>query len=473
MHTKYTLVQKAYRSNWTIAVYCITIVLIVALIGLMFFVRGKIIMENEVKDKLRGIAAAAAMQFDGDILTTIVGPQDMSGSSYITTRDRLKRIKDTIPAIRSAYIMRRTMDPNELAFIVDGDEAIPLTERDSNRNGTIDPEEEPAIPGQLYDISKQPTMKSEAFLHPSVDEEINTDQWGTVISGYAPIVDSTHKTVAILGIDMDAEDYINISHSIFSPLAFLLIILSAIMIAGTVIFYISSRQLEILKRLDLERAGLLRLAFHQLGSPLTILNWSLEMLKDRKENEPIDKYVASMEEGMSRLGNILNSLRDADQVHEGTILYQPEVASLRQIITHIAREFEPRLERYRQKLVLSLDSETKMMLDKKMIDAVLRELLGNSIDFSPPGSTTTIRVTQTVKHAQIEVHDQGYGIPEVDMKRMFEEFARASNANKYKPDGSGLGLYIVRGIVERAGGRIWLESKQGKGTSVYIQLPIA
>lgn len=473
MHTKYTLVQKAYRSNWTIAVYCMTIVLIVSLIGLMFFVRGKIIMENQLKDKLRSTAAAAAMQFDGQLLESIRGPQDMTGSTYLDTVQRLKLIKDTVPNIRSAYLMRRTSRPQELAFIADSDDATPRDLRDANHNGMIDPEENAGVPGQTYDISSQPTMQNEAFLHPSVDSEINTDQWGTVISGYAPIADASGKSVAILGIDMDAQDYTSISHSIFSPLAFLLIILSAVLIAGTIVFYISTRQLEILKRLDLERAGLLRLAFHQLGSPLTILNWSLEMLKDRKENEPVDKYVASMEEGMSRLGNILNSLRDADQVHEGTILYQPEVVSLSQIITHIAREFEPRLERYRQKLVLSLDSDTKMKLDKKLIDAVLRELLGNSIDFSPPGSTTTIRVTQTVRHAQIEVHDQGYGIPEVDMKRIFEEFARGSNANKYKPDGSGLGLYIVRGIVERAGGRIWLESKQGKGTSVYIQLPIA
>ena len=176
---------------------------------------------------------------------------------------------------------------------------------------------------------------------------------------------------------------------------------------------------------------------------------------------------------MIRLDNILNSLREANQVHEGTIDYQPEYASLTDIITRVAKEFESRLQRARQNVVLSLHSDLKMKLDKKLITAVMRELLNNAMDFSPAGNTITVRTSQVMDGVQVEVHDRGYGIPAADQRKIFEQFVRGSNATKYKPDGSGLGLYIVKGIIERAGGKIWLESKEGQGTSVFFRLPRA
>ncbi len=78
-----------------------------------------------------------------------------------------------------------------------------------------------------------------------------------------------------------------------------------------------------------------------------------------------------------------------------------------------------------------------------------------------------------MKHmAELQIEDHGCGIPKKDLQRIFGEFIRASNANKFKADGNGLGLYIVKGIVERAGGTVGLESHEGMGTTVIVRLPM-
>lgn len=447
------------------------IALLVLLIAGMFYERGKLLMQAQIKDKLRSTAAAAAMQFDAGEIQTIHSRSDMKRPLFIDTVRRLDVIRNTIPNIRSAYIMRRTGTGKLLEFIADADSLTVPT--DTNANGKIDGDEEVALPGDVYDSSASPNMEKEAFVHPVTDENPNTDQWGTVISGYAPILTGSGKAVAILGLDMDAKEYESISQSVLSPLAILLLVLVTALIGGAISLILSRRHLGLLQEMDMERSGLLRLTFHQLGNPLTILKWSLEMLMDAKSPAAIEKYGSSIQEATTRLNNILSSLRDADMVHEGTMHYQPEFASLQSIVSTVAKEFSDRLLQKNQKITLSLPQNIRMNLDKKLITAVLREVVANAIDFSPADTTIIIRTIGMGSNVQIEVHDQGCGVPKADIHRIFNEFARGSNATRFKPDGSGLGLYIIKGIVERAGGTIWMESEENVGSSVYIRLPVA
>lgn len=462
-----------FSAHASILLYAASIVAIVIFIGTVFFVRGKLLMQVQIKDKLRSTAAAAAMQFDGDVIDTILTQDDTKSESFQDIIMRLNTLREEIPNIKFAYIMRKTDNPNILSFVADADQLLSIEELDTNGNGLIDADEKPAGTGDLYDISEIPVMKTDAFLRPSVDVESSLDQWGELISGYAPILNTAGRVVAILGLDMDAHDYKTISQSIFSPVAFLLIILAAVIMGGSIFLYFTRRQIEDIHIMEEERSGLLRLTFHQLGGPLTIMNWSLEMLKDRREGESIDTYVGNIEEAMGRLAIVLNSLRDADQIREGTMLYQAESSSLHAVIESVKNECAARLKKTGQRIEVHMQDENlEMHLDKKLISGVLRELLTNALDFSPPGSLTTVNVRKENGFATVSVHDEGYGIPQSDLHRLFEQFTRGSNATKYKPDGGGLGLYIVKGIVERAGGTIWIESKEGEGTTVTFRLPI-
>lgn len=440
--------------------------------GFSFYNRGRVIMEQQLKDKLQSTAAAAAMQFSGESIEKIRPDSTMLTSPELRTAvQKLQAIRETVTHVRFAYIMRKTDDPALLEFVADADLALTRQELDRNKNGRVDSDELASMPGETYDWSEFPMLGTEAFLHPTVDAEIGEDQWGSIISGYAPIKKSNGQVVAILGIDMDAEEFAMLSTSIFSPVALLLVLLAAVSLTTGMSLLFWRRRLESLERLENERTGLLRLAFHQLGGPLTIISWSLEEL-EAEGPASLQRTVQNIQEGVKRLTHILRTLKSADQVHAGRVDYKPEFASLTSVLERVAKDAGTKLAVRRQRVILDLQENITMKLDPKLIAGVAEELLTNAIDFSHDGGTITVKSALDGRFAEFSLVDHGCGIPKHDLKRLFGEFARASNATKFKADGNGLGLYIVRGIVEQAGGRVFIESKEGKGATVTVRLPI-
>jgi signal transduction histidine kinase len=127
----------------------------------------------------------------------------------------------------------------------------------------------------------------------------------------------------------------------------------------------------------------------------------------------------------------------------------------------------------KQELSLEMEeADHAMHLDRKLIAGVVRELIDNAMTYSPPGARVAVRVRRRMGHMQVDVEDTGCGIPPSDLAHIFTKFTRGANATKFKPIGNGLGLYIAKGIVERAGGRMTVHSQEGKGTRVSFTLPV-
>ena len=453
------------------------VVVLGTVLGVSFYLRGRAIMEWELKDKLRTTAAMAALQFDASVIDAIDNPNDERTPGYQNTVARLRAIRDTGPNIRYAYLMRRTEDPNILSFVADADALSTEAELDRNGNGIVDPEEEPSFIGDAYDATDVPAMREEAFLHPAVDEEITVDQWGELISGYAPIKRSDGTTAVVLGIDMTADEYRTLSHSIFSPVALLLLLLAVTAIGGFSVLIIWRRRQEMLEKIADERTGLMRLTFHQLGSPLTILKWAEEQLKESHEAgrilKELPEFFASLDDATARLDAILRALKNADSIAENALVYTPQRCAMSSIIDDAIRGLKPRLEQ--RKHVLSIEGEATVHVaaDCGMVTAVLHELLDNAMNYSERGSPIVIRTHKDASKVSITVIDRGIGIPAHDIHLLSERFVRGSNATKMHPDGSGLGLYIARGIIERAGGTFEIRSREGQGTTVSFTLPLA
>ena len=450
----------------------ILLTIMISTVGTLFFIKGTQIMRNQLKDKLRSTAAAASMQFDAEVIARIQsGATMLSSSDLQKTVGQLQTLRDYVTNVRFAYIMRRTNDPMKLAFVAEADMAGTKEELDDNHNGILEQDELPAKPGELYDITTVHSLREEAFLRPSSDEDIVVDQWGATISGYAPIKDERGQAIAILGIDMNADDFISLSRSAFSPLALMLTALAFLSVSGGILAYLWKRRLESLEQLEIERSGLLRLAFHQLGGPLTIINWSMEELEDEGA-QSVKRTIANVKEGVKRLTKILKTLKDADLVHARKIEYKPEFSSLTNVLQEVVRDAGMQLASRRQTVKLELAENITMRLDPKLIAGVAQELLTNAIDFSPDGGIVVVRSRKEGNITEFEIEDSGCGIPKRDLDRLFNEFTRGSNATKFKADGNGLGLYIVRGIVERAGGKVIIKSQEGKGTIAIVRLPI-
>lgn len=465
---------QALRRNWPILSVAVVLVCTMSFLGVFLFIRGSRLMELQLKLQLRATAAVAAMQFPSAIIEDI-SARGTEAPGYREAVARLGRIREAIPAIRFAYIMEKTGDPLVLKFVADADGLATPAELDVNHNGLVEENEEGSYPGDLYDTAGVPALQGPAFEGPAVDEDFTEDKWGTMMSGYAPIRNAAGDAIAVLGIDMGAQDYIALSRSIFSPLAFLLLFFVALIIAAVVAGYLLRRRDEALKRIDRERSGLLLLAMHQIGSPLTIIRWSLEELTDQigKETlgQAVQEHARNITSATEFLDRILVELREASEVDTGTLAYKREWVALQPVVASVVAEFQAELTAKKQTVELAVDPALAFSFDRALIAGVLRELLRNAITFSPEGGNTTVVATRGGGSVRIEVIDRGCGILKADLPRMFEKFTRGALAHLYQPNGSGLGLYIAQGIIRRAGGDIWIKSREGQGTTVGFTLP--
>lgn len=449
-------------------------------LGVFFFLRGQRLMETQLRDQLRTTATVAAQQFDPVVITKI-GKDSMPTPEFRDVVKRLQRIRAELPGIRFAYIMRRTGEPMMLEFVADADSLATPKELDRNSDGIVAQDEAASYPGDRYDVSDVPAMQDEAFRQPTVDTEVTIDQWGAFLSGYAPIRDASGKTVAILGLDMDAHAFLTLARSIFSPVAFLLLCVFAFFLALIVAIFLRRRREEALERIDLERSGLMLLTSHQLGSPLTIFRWSLEELLDHVGHfdsaqckplvQAVNDHAQNMRHGIDQLVAIFDELQDATQVDSGTLAYSAEMTALHEIIAQVVSGLSSELHQSRQRINQDVDRSLELSLDRKLIGGVLRELLRNAMTFSPPESEITVVAKRGGKCVLIEVRDHGCGIAKAELPRMFDKFTRGATAHLYQPNGSGLGLYIAKGIIERAGGDIWIKSTEGEGTTLTFTLP--
>jgi two-component system CheB/CheR fusion protein len=277
-------------------------------------------------------------------------------------------------------------------------------------------------------------------------------------------------------MDMKADEFMRQSRRVFSPEAMGFVFLAAIASAAGIIALWQHRRVAVLNRINMERSGLLRLTFHQLGEPLTIMKWSLESLREETENvelkKLVEEHVACMDEGLGRLNSIIDTLQLAEKVDLNTLEYLPVPSSLRALIDNAVEEWSSSLHSHDITMAIQMAEDIQMPIDKTLLLIVFRQILVNAIEYSNPASTITIDVKKGNASVEIMVRDTGCGIPAKDMEHLFEKYRRASNAPLKKPDGNGLGLYIAKGIIEKAGGHIWVESWLKKGTAVHFTLPL-
>jgi two-component system sensor histidine kinase VicK len=280
----------------------------------------------------------------------------------------------------------------------------------------------------------------------------------------------------ILGIDMVADDFLARAQSIFSPVALLLLFLVGVLMAIFVAIYLAKRRIEAMAELDEQRTALMTLTTHQLGAPLATFKWWMEIHKEHEaKNASAENKddISMLQEGVSRMDAIMKSLQEAYEVFSGDISYKEEAVSLKELIEEVVRDVRPVCDTRKQKLDLNVETvNEKMLLDPKLVKAVIRELIDNAHTYSPENATITVRALKQHGQVEVQVQDEGAGIPAKDLGHIFERFTRGSNAMKLKPVGNGLGLFTAKGIIERAGGKMWVESEEGKGTRVLFTLPV-
>ncbi len=438
--------------------------------GALFF-QSRAAMEQQLKLRLQTAAALAAQRFTGEELDLIHVRSDMQTALYRSLSVRLRNIRSTVPNIDYAYILRRTGDPLTLEFVADADSFMAVEEADKNENGIVDPEEEPSYPGDSYGIDTISALQGPAFEGPTTDHEVTVDQWGEMISGYAPIFRSDGLVAAVIGLDMDASSYLADSQKAFSLLALLTLVSIGIISVFSIAYITWERRAEAYRMIENERSSMLALATHQMGGPIATIRWWLEVMQDSGICDK-EKACAEIETASRKLNDILRALIDVERQEHSKVAYEPRTSRVRDLVQKAVAESSAKVGKAHT-INVNIAEHLSVNLDQTLIGGVINELLENAMTYSEKGSLIEVSALRRGGAVEIAIRDSGCGIPSDEIAHVFEKLRRGKEAYRYKPNGNGLGLYTARLIVERAGGSIRVTSEQGKGSTFTIRLPVS
>lgn len=220
------------------------------------------------------------------------------------------------------------------------------------------------------------------------------------------------------------------------------------------------------------------LAAHQLRTPLSGIKWMFQMMLEgdlgkltKEQTEMVRKSYRSVE----RMIHLINSLLEVTRIEEGRYLFQLSLLSLESLVESTANTFRDEAQQKGVRLVFEKPKEKlpKVKIDAEKMHLVISNLLDNAIGYTPKGGEVTVSLKYDMKGVECEVRDTGIGIPKSQQHRVFERFFRGVNAIRSDTEGTGLGLYISKNIVEAHGGKIWFTSEENRGSSFFFWIPQA
>ncbi len=230
------------------------------------------------------------------------------------------------------------------------------------------------------------------------------------------------------------------------------------------------------KEVDRMKTDFIAIASHQLRTPLSAIRWFGEMLAagDAGKLKPEQQeFVGNITQSTKRMIELVGSLLNISRLESGRVIVDPQPTDLKQLIQNVVDELKTDITDRRQKIEIDIDaSMPKVSIDSRLVSQVYMNLLTNAIKYTPNSGRIDIRVVRKGNEIISEVKDSGYGIPRGEQVKIFDRFFRASNIVKVETDGTGLGLYLIKVIVESSGGRVWFESEEGKGTTFWFTLPL-
>ena len=177
------------------------------------------------------------------------------------------------------------------------------------------------------------------------------------------------------------------------------------------------------------------------------------------------EFLGVIKSETQRLTRLINDLLDISRIEAGRMKLSFEAFSLQEFMEDYIREVRALAAQKDISIKVDLkDDLPSIMADGDKIKQIFHNLLSNAIKFSAKGTSIKIRIVEQRGAILVEISDQGIGIPKKDAKRLFEKFYRVDNSMTRTTGGTGLGLAITKHLVEQHGGKIWFESKKGKGT---------
>jgi PAS domain S-box-containing protein len=247
--------------------------------------------------------------------------------------------------------------------------------------------------------------------------------------------------------------------------------------SGEIQFFVGiERDMTKEKEIDRAKDEFVSLASHQLRTPPSIIGWYTETLQAGDlgpVNERQADYLGEIYKANQRMIAVINSLLNISRIEMGTFAISPREIDIKSIIDETLKELASRFNR-KIEVIKNYDPHLGLpKVDPNILQIIIDNLLSNSFKYSPPENTKIEIVAKIDNNSLLlSVKDNGIGIPLKDQSRVFEKLFRADNAVSVNPDGTGLGLYMIKKIiVDGLGGKIWFDSEENKGATFYLSLP--
>ncbi len=237
-----------------------------------------------------------------------------------------------------------------------------------------------------------------------------------------------------------------------------------------------SKDMRIFKEVEKAKSEFISIAAHQLRTPLSTIKWTMQMLMDGdfgNLNKEQKKALAEGNMANDRMVALIADLLNVSRIEEGRFALKFSMVRLSEMINNIIKSLDGKAKNKNIKLSFIGGGNLPILkIDTDKFYIALENLIENAIKYSPLGSNVKIEAERIKDLIEIRIKDEGIGIPETEQANMFTRFFRGSNAKQKHTDGSGLGLYIAKNIIEKHDGRIWFESEEDKGTTFFIRLPL-
>ncbi|MEK7531471.1 MAG: ATP-binding protein [Patescibacteria group bacterium] len=239
-----------------------------------------------------------------------------------------------------------------------------------------------------------------------------------------------------------------------------------------------SRANERLRELDSIKSEFISIVAHQLRTPLSGTKWTIDMILRGPQKESLPTELQTMlfktYESNERMIAFVNDLLDVDRIETGRFQYAFVRMNLADMAESVILEITP--QAIKKNVSVTFPHERKeipeVFVDNEKMRMVFQNLLENAVKYTPDGGKVEVALVREGERLHVSVKDSGIGIPEESLNKIFSRFYRAPNAMKVSTDGSGLGLFISKKIIERHNGIAWFETKQGEGFTFHFTLPL-
>lgn len=401
---------------------------------------------------LQSQASAVASVLDAEMVESLTTPQSNDyAENYAYLKERLAAAKQSIGSVTFVYLMAHDSSRG-VYFLVDSE---PKGSEGYSPNG------------QAYAEASPQLQASFTEGKPFVEGPVR-DRWGTWLSALAPVPANGSAPVAMLGIDVPASSYWAVQLLVGGTP-----VVIASLAAGVVYTTeaLRRRRQEALRM----RSELVSIASHELRSPLAGLRWSQELMMSYPLDEKAKKSLAIMHNSTVKLQESIEDVLQLANLQSNTH-HRLDVAKvdMSELLADVFSVQQPVADERSISLVRSPDWPPSLVLqvDERRMKRVFNNLVSNAVKYGRENTAVTVGYQHAHDKHIISFSDHGIGIPKADQEKVFSGFYRADNARRAAVDGTGMGLYLSRAIVEQHGGALWLDSSEQAGTTVYVSLPL-